>query len=523
MIKTSVKLSLKYDKTEIISKISKNLKIQKDRILSYDLLKLSVDARNKNNIYFNASFSVSVKGNEDKIVALAKDACKWDKFEYYVQKGKYNECRPIVVGAGPAGLFAAYVLAKAGLCPLIIERGESVEQRVKSVETFWKKQQLNTESNVQFGEGGAGTFSDGKLNTGISDKRISYVLQTFYEHGAPQEILWRQKPHIGTDKLREVISNMRKKIISLGGDFCFNCRMEQVNISHQTIRSIEVNKGGKKEEICCSFLVLAIGHSARDTMEHLYNKGFPMIQKPFAIGARIEHLQQFINDSQYGSFSSVPSLPVADYKMAVHLPGGRGVYTFCMCPGGYVVNASSEEGRIAVNGMSNFARDAKNANSALLVNVVPQDFGCDHPLAGIQFQREIEEKAFNVSGSYYPPAQTVGSLLGTASTFTKVQPSLKVVEADLNTILPKFVTDSLKEGIILMDRKIKGFADKSAVLIGPETRSSSPVRILRNELFESEIKGVFPCGEGAGYAGGITSAAIDGIKVAERIIDLSLR
>ncbi len=520
MIKVTVRLPVDYNEETVTEKLSKALKIDKENILCFEPLKLSVDARNKNDVYFSACFAVKTDLNEEKIILRTKGASKWQPYVYHIKKAADCSARPIVVGTGPAGLFAAYILAKAGMCPLVIERGERVEQRVKSVDKFWKYSQLNTESNVQFGEGGAGTFSDGKLNTGISDHRISFVLQTFYEFGAPKEILWRQKPHIGTDKLRKVVANMREKIISLGGEFRFNCRMDQINTEGDRLRSITVTEGGTQREIDCRYLVLAIGHSARDTVENLYNIGLKMEAKPFAIGARIEHSQQFINLAQYGAFSSAPTLPAADYKLAVHLPSGRGVYTFCMCPGGYVVNASSEEGRIAVNGMSNFARNGSNANSALLVNVLPSDFESDHPLAGIKFQRDIEEKAYNISGSFKPPAQTLGTLFGTHTSFSKVTPSTDVFEADLRNVLPSFVIDSIKDGILLMDRKITGFADRSAVLIGPETRSSSPVRILRNENYEADISGVFPCGEGAGYAGGITSAAVDGIKVAERIVDI---
>ena len=519
MIKINIKLPLDYTEETVKEKLSKALKVNINQIKSFDLLKLSVDARDKENIFFNASYSVEIDASEQKILSKNKNASKYEPFLYVIEKNVKSDIRPIVVGTGPAGLFCAYILANAGLKPIVIERGEMVSDRIKSVEGFWNGQKLNTESNVQFGEGGAGTFSDGKLNTGISDKRIPFVLKTFYECGAPKEILWRQKPHIGTDKLREVVVNLRKKIVLLGGEFHFNCRLDEVNIKNNEIESIIVTENGEQKEIACKIVILALGHSARDTFESLYKKGLKMIQKPFAIGARIEHTQEFINKSQYGKFANHPSLPTADYKLAVHLENGRGVYSFCMCPGGYVVNASSEEKMIAVNGMSNFKRDGENANSALLVNVTPKDFGSDYALAGIEFQRKIEMNAYNISGSYKAPCETVGTLLGEYTPISKVKPTANVCECDLGSVLPSFVVNSLKEGIVLMDKKIKGFADKSAVLTGPETRSSSPVRILRDENCEADIKGIYPCGEGAGYAGGITSAATDGIRVAEKIIE----
>ena len=519
MIKVNVKLPLDYTDDIIREKLSKTLKLSEKQIKSFELIKLSVDARDKESICFNASFSVETAVNEKKIIAKNKNASKYEPFEYIIEKNVKSDIRPLVVGSGPAGLFCAYLLANAGLCPIIIERGQMVEDRIKSVEAFWESGKLNTESNVQFGEGGAGTFSDGKLNTGTNDKRIPFVLKTFYECGAPKEILWRQKPHIGTDMLRVVVVNLRKKIISMGGEFHFNCRLDELCIKNNELESVIVTENSEKKEIPCKIAVLALGHSARDTFESLYKKGLKMIQKPFSVGARIEHTQEFINSSQYGKFANHPSLPVADYKLAVHFENGRGVYSFCMCPGGYVVNASSEEEMLCTNGMSNFKRDGKNANSALLVSVNPNDFGSDYALSGMEFQRKIERAAYNLSGSYKLPAQTVGAFLGEYTPISKVTPTANVCECDLGSILPQFVTNSLKDGLILMDKKIKGFADRGAVLTGPETRSSSPVRILRDDNFEADIKGIYPCGEGAGYAGGITSAATDGIKVAEKIIE----
>lgn len=519
MIKVNVKLPLGYDDDAVKRAICKALFISVNEIEKYSLLKLSVDARDKENVFFSASFCVSVKSNERKILQKAKNATAYTPFEYIIKNNVDSKIRPLIVGSGPCGLFAALVLAKAGLRPIVIERGQTVVDRVKSVEKFWSTKNLNPESNVQFGEGGAGTFSDGKLNTGVSDKRINFVLKTFADCGAPEEILWRQKPHIGTDKLREVVVNLRKKIISLGGEFHFNCRLDKLNIKDNKIKSVIVTENGEQREIDVEIVVLALGHSARDTFEMLYKTGIMMTQKPFSVGARIEHSQEFINRSQYGKFADNPNLPTADYKLAVHLENGRGVYTFCMCPGGYVVNASSENGMVAVNGMSNFARDGENANSAVLVGITPEDFGSDYVLAGMEFQRKIERAAYIQSGSYQPVAMTVGTLLGEFTPVSKIRPTADVFEGDLGKVLPEFVVDSLKQGIVLMDKKIKGFADFSSVLTGPETRSSSPVRIVRDENFESSIEGVFPSGEGAGYAGGITSAALDGVKTAEKIIE----
>lgn len=519
MIKVNVKLPLDYTDETVKKSIAKALYINENEIEKYNLLKLSVDARDKENVFFNASFSVSVKLNENKILKKSKNASAYIPFEYVIKNEVKTDIRPLVVGSGPCGLFAALVLASSGLNPIVIERGQTVSERVKSVENFWKTKALNTESNVQFGEGGAGTFSDGKLNTGVNDKRINFILETFYECGAPKEILWRQKPHIGTDKLREVVVNLRKKITELGGEFHFNCRLDKLNIKDGKINSVIVTENGEEREIGAEIVVLALGHSARDTFEMLYKSGLILEQKPFSVGARIEHTQEFINRSQYGKFADNKNLPTADYKLAVHLENGRGVYTFCMCPGGYVVNASSEEGMVAVNGMSNFARSGENANSALLVSVTPKDFESDYALSGMEFQRKIERAAFNQSGTYKPVSMTVGTLLGEYTPVSKIKPTADIFEGNLAEVLPEFVINSLKEGIVLMDKKIKGFADYSAVLTGPETRSSSPVRILRDDNFESSISGIYPSGEGAGYAGGITSAALDGIKTAEKIIE----
>ena len=518
MLKINLKLPTNYDAKIIENAICAHLKIKQNQLKKYKLLKLSVDARDKSNVHYQASFAVDVGTLEKQILKRKKGVSIYKNTVYTMPICSQKSTRPIVVGAGPAGLFCAYILAQSGLCPLILERGEKIENRVKKVEDFHKNGTLDTESNIQFGEGGAGTFSDGKLNTGVNDARIPFVFETFVKHGAPNEILWRQKPHIGTDILRDVIVNMRREIESLGGEFRFGCRLENLNIKNNNVYSLTVCENGVNYEIACDRVVLALGHSARDTVKNLFESGVEITQKPFAIGVRIEHSQDFINRAQYGEIADINSLPVADYKLATHLPNGRNVYTFCMCPGGFVVNASSEENSIAVNGMSNFDRGGNNANSAILVNVTTDDFGSSHALAGIEFQRKIERSAYSLTGSYNPPAQTFGALLGNGTKIGKVTPTCNVTECDFSSIFPEFIVDSLKGGILEMDKKIKGFADYNSVLTAPETRSSSPVRITRNECGISNFGGVYPCGEGAGYAGGITSSAVDGIKTAEKII-----
>lgn len=525
MIKVSnLKLKPSYNDNDLKIAIAKKLKINADDIISFDLIKRSLDARKKNDIKFVVTVKAKIKGNESKIIAKAKtnEVSLYKKEKYsFINIAKSN-CKNVIIGSGPAGLFAAYIMVKSGLKPIIIERGEKIEDRIKSVNDFFEGGKLNPESNIQFGEGGAGTFSDGKLNTGISDKRIRLVLETFVEFGAPKEILYEQKPHIGTDVLRKVIINFRKYIENNGGEFHFKTKFIGFNQQNGKIVSAITQHNTNIEEIPCDNIILAIGHSARDTFESLYNQNIIMQQKPFAIGARIEHSQEFINKIQYGNEFNNKYLPVADYKTAVHLENGRSVYSFCMCPGGYVVAAASEQNMIAVNGMSNYLRDGKNANSAILVNVRPSDFPSQHPLAGIELQRDIEKKAFNITGAYKAPAQTLKSLLyGKENTFGSVIPTYQpsVVLCDLHKVLPAFIIDSIKEGLLLIDKKMHGFADENAILTAPETRSSSPVKIVRNENYISNIIGLYPCGEGAGYAGGITSAAVDGIRIAEKIIN----
>ncbi len=524
MIKISnIKMPISYNDADIIKYICKKLKIKAKHIISFDLLKRSLDARKKDDIKYILSVKVKLNIDENLVLKHIKtnyiSAYFEEKYQYITENN--SDQKVVIIGSGPAGLFCAYTLIKCGIKPIIIERGEKAEDRIKSVNKFFECGILNLQSNIQFGEGGAGTFSDGKLNTGIKDKRIKLVLEIFVKFGAPKEILYDQKPHIGTDILRNVVINFREYIENNGGKFFFNTQFTDFFSEKSRIKSVTVLKDGIKSQIDCDSLVLAIGHSARDTFYKLFENKINLKQKPFAVGVRIEHKQELINRIQYGYEYNNSNLPVADYKTAVHLPNGRSVYTFCMCPGGYVVGAASEQNRVVVNGMSNFKRDNENANSALLVNVLPADFKSDFPLAGIEFQRKIEENAYNVSNNYFAPYQTVGSFVFGKSVNSNINPTYKpgVTECDLNIIFPEFITNSLKEGILLIDRKLKGFADENAILTAPETRSSSPVRIIRNSEFMTDtVLGVFPCGEGAGYAGGITSAAVDGIKVAEAVL-----
>lgn len=510
----NLKLHLDTDFTDLKSAVQNAIKCD---IVSAKLHRKSVDARRKNDIHFCCSVLVEVK-NEEKFLKTNKNAAVYKKQEYrWLKCERKPENRPVVVGFGPAGMFAGLTLAKAGLCPLIIERGSKVEERTIAVREFFEGGKLNIECNVQFGEGGAGTFSDGKLNTGIKNPKCRTVLEVLHLMGAPEKILTDAKPHIGTDILVDVVRNIRKEILSLGGEILFDTKLEKINILNGKISSIVAN--GK--EILCDNLVLATGHSARDTYKMLLSEGVNMVQKPFAVGVRIEHLQEDINRSLYGENCSHPNLGAADYKLACHLENGRGVYTFCMCPGGEVINASSEENMTAVNGMSNSRRDGVNSNSALLVGVNPEDFGGDYVLAGCDFQEKIEKSAYNI-GRGRVPVNTVGNFVfGEEFKISKIKPSVKpdYVYSDFEDIFPPFVLESLKKGILEFGKKIKGFDDPEAVLTAPETRSSAPVRITRNENFQSSnVLGLYPCGEGAGYAGGIVSAAVDGMTIAEEII-----
>ena len=498
------------------------LHISVSKIRHLRIVRRSVDARKKPDIKIIYTIDVAVDGNEKRI--LKQSGCKRATIapvSYY--KAAKNvpapENRPIVVGFGPAGMFAALVLAIAGWKPLVLERGEDAASRHEKVQKFFETGILDTRSNVQFGEGGAGTFSDGKLNTGVNNPRIGWILEQFVKAGAREAILYDAKPHVGTDVLLNVVQNIRQRIISLGGEVRFNTQVTGLCTENGKLTGLKTDAG---EIIPCDSCVLAIGHSARDTFEMLEATGIPMEAKPFAMGVRIEHKQTTVDDSQYGMVN--PVLPPADYKLVQHLEDAT-VYTFCMCPGGHVVAAASEEGRIVTNGMSYADRDGENANAALLVTVNPADFPCEGALGGMRWQREIEEKAYNVSGSYHAPAQLVGDFLaGKASTGAgTVQPTYRpgVTWCDLHEVLPAKITSSIAEALPLLDGKLKGFAADDAVMTAPETRSSSPVRILRDDTRQSPLQGLYPTGEGAGYAGGIMSAAIDGMMTAEAILGVT--
>lgn len=515
----NIKVPLDFDFGKLKKFCSDKFSISEKNIKSVRLAKKSVDARKKSDIHFIISIDISAKGEN-----YIKNAVPIEYFQYTVQK-VHAEKRPVVVGFGPAGMFASLVLAMSGANPIVLERGMDVDRRIKAVEMFRNGGKLDTECNIQFGEGGAGTFSDGKLTTGIKDKRIGWILEKLVEFGAPDEIKYLAKPHIGTDKLRKTVRNLRNHVISLGGEIRFGAKFTGYETADGCISAITYTDGEKINRIETDNVILATGHSARDVFEMLYAENVDLSQKSFAVGVRIEHLRKDIDKAMYGKFAGNPALKSADYKLAVHLPNGRTLYTFCMCPGGYVVPASSEDGRLAVNGMSCFARDAENSNSALLVNINTSDYGNSHPLAGMYFQRELEEKAFVAGGSdYSAPVALFGDFIEgkTSEKFGKVKPSYqpRTRFANPEEYLPDYVCESLKIGIKEMGRKISGFDSTDAVLTGIESRSSSPVRINRKESLESvSVGGLYPCGEGAGYAGGIVSAAVDGMKCAEAVIN----
>ena len=499
--------------------------IKKSDIIDWHISKKSIDARKKSDVHYIYSIDMIIKNEEyylkrnNKLITKIKEAENLFKNEFHLKDN--STCHlskpPVIIGAGPSGLFAALTLVQNGLKPIIIEQGKPVEERQKDVEVFRKTGFLNSLSNVQFGEGGAGTFSDGKLTTGINSPYCKKVLEEFVKFGAPEEILYLSKPHIGTDNLINIIKNMRNYIISKGGTFLFGEKVTDFEIINSTISAVYCSK-----KIETDNLILAIGHSSRDTFKKLHSLGVAMEAENFSVGVRIEHLQEMINLSQYGNLTNL-NLPPASYKLAYHASSGRSCYSFCMCPGGVVIASSSEPNTIVTNGMSNFLRDGTNSNSAILVNVTPDDFSNSSPLAGIYFQKDLEEKAFKLGGgNYFAPIQRVGDFLNnTKSTYIgDVRPTYipGVTLSNLNEILPNFVSTTLKEAILYFDTKLNGFANPDSILTGVETRSSSPVRIIRNENLVSNINGIYPCGEGAGYAGGIMSASVDGIKCALSIL-----
>ena len=549
-----IKLRLDQGKDRLIRKAERQLRVPAGTIESARIAKESLDAREKPVLYRVYSLDIeSSRPDEWLIEACKKTGTRWseEKEEAYRPLPLGFECskRPVIAGFGPCGMFAALALAHYGLRPVVLERGGCMEERIEAVERFWKGGSLDPECNVQFGEGGAGTFSDGKLTTGTRSPYSRWILEQFADAGASPEILYKQKPHIGTDVLRGVVVEIRKKIESLGGEVRFGCRLEELVLEGGSLRAVKYSaaktegpdrapaSGGRiMETLETDVLILALGHSARDTVRALYAAGIRMEHKPFSIGVRIEHPQSLIDLAQYGALHEDLGIGPADYKLNVKTSSGRGVYTFCMCPGGYVINASSAPGMLAVNGMSNSDRGSGTANSALLADVLPEDYAAEsgtHPLAGMAFQEKYERLAFELGGGK-PPKQTVGSFLGTegAAPQTAVKtgsaamqaaaiPSGAAIQenasADLTKCLPGFASDALREALPLLGKKLKGFDSPDAVLTALESRSSSPVRIKRDPETLQAIPGLFPAGEGAGYAGGIMSAAADGVRAAEQV------
>ncbi len=491
-------------------------------IKGFKVLRRSVDARKKPEVWLVYTIAVMTE-NEERVLkrCRSKQVSQYTETKYSFPYQRLRLAnRPVVVGTGPAGLFCALMLARIGAQPILLERGKNVDERAEDVSHFWNTGILDTESNVQFGEGGAGTFSDGKLNTGVNDPRMRMILEEFVKHGAPASILIDSAPHIGTDYLRTVVINIRNEIISLGGEIRFQHKMVGLISAQGMISGILVRADDKTYSLDTHHLVLAIGHSARDTFEMLLENEIPMEQKRFAVGVRIEHAQKDITKAQYGA--EITGLPASSYKLACHPETGRGVFSFCVCPGGIVVGAASETGHVCTNGMSDYARNGSNINGGLLVSVGPEDFGTDHPLAGMYYQRRLEKAAFQLGGgNYHAPAQKVGDFLRNVPSFGpgRIVPTYQpgVVWTNLHACLPEEITQSLELAIPILGKKLHGFDDPDAVLIAVESRSSSPVRIVRDESGQSAVKGLFPCGEGAGYAGGIMSASADGIRTAEFI------
>lgn len=523
---TEVKVKNDYKERDVISAVCKQTGLFADEILEFEIVRKSLDARKKPNVITKLNVAVKVKDKAQNKLKKYNDIVV-DHTGIEAIKANIKAKRPIVVGFGPAGMFAGLKLASAGLNPIILEQGKSVYERQKDVDLFWTERKLNKYSNIQFGEGGAGTFSDGKLNSNVSNAYTKKCINELIINGAPKEIFYEFAPHIGSDKLKEVVVNIRKKIISLGGEVLFSTKFEGFKLENDAISRVYATSldSGEKLEFETDALVLAVGHSAVETYKMLNENDCSLKQKPFAMGVRIEGLQADINTAQYGS--NELRLPNANYKLVEHLESGRSVFTFCMCPGGYVVASSSEEGTVVTNGMSEYARDGENANSAVLVNVTPEDFGSSDPLAGVEFQHKYERLAFELGGkNYNAPAEKVKDFLsgrtsGFDENFEKVKPTYRpnITLADISKCLPEFVTDSLKEALPKLNKKLIGFADDDNILIGVESRSSAPVQITRDDSGMSNIVGLFPAGEGSGYAGGITSSAADGLIIAEKVVE----
>lgn len=516
IILKNLKLPVNYTEDKLLGAICHAISLKKGKV-SYEIIKKSLDARRKDEIKFVFTLSLTLS----KDAKYNRRAVEIEDYEEYIPQKlkKKSDARVVVIGAGPCGLFCALTLAEGGVKPILLERGRKIEERTKTVNAFWSGGKLDEDSNVQFGEGGAGAFSDGKLNTGTKSAKQDYVFRKFVECGAPKCILYDAHPHIGTDRLKPTVRGIRERILALGGRCEFGAKVVDFEIEDGNARAVKYVQDGQEKVQECDFVVLATGHSARDIFSLLKDKT-TFIQKPFSVGVRIEHKQSDINIAQFGKEIGISS----EYKLSHRLKNGRGVYTFCMCPGGYVVPSASEEGGVVTNGMSNFSRDGENANSALLVSVNPEDFGSD-VLGGVEFQRKLERLAFRVGGGdYVAPYQTVGDFMENREStgYGEVKPSYcrGVKGANFREILPEFVCEGLKEGLVAFEYKLKGFKTPEAVMTGVETRSSSPVRILRGEnLTALCVNNLYPAGEGAGYAGGITSSAVDGVTVAEEIIN----
>lgn len=525
---SNLSLPVDGDLEQLRKRAARALGLRPGQLGELEIVRQSIDARNRSEVHYVYTVELSMP-QEERLVenAPGRNVSRTERQAYaFPAAGRRSALPPVVVGMGPAGLFAALFLARNGFPCVVLERGQDVDQRTRDVDRFWTAGALDEGSNVQFGEGGAGTFSDGKLTTGTHDPRIAAVLDTLVEAGAPADVKYSHKPHVGTDVLRQVVKHIRQELIALGCDVRFGHRLEGLTIQGDALTGLRVAGPQGGYLLKADTLVLAPGHSARDTFAMLHQAGVPMEQKPFAVGVRIEHLQSRMDAVQYKEYAGHPALPVSSYKLSCHLPDGRGVFSFCVCPGGQVVAAASEPRRTVTNGMSEYARSGENINGGLLVGVSPRDFGSDHPLAGIAFQRRLEEAAYRLGGGFTAPCQRVEDFLhhrpstGCASVRPSYRPGVRY--ADLHDCLPDFIARALEQALPLLDKKLPGFADGDALLTAVESRSSAPVRIPRNEDYESNITGLYPCGEGAGYAGGILSAAADGMRCAEKILTKNL-